>query len=252
MPNRTRGFTLIELLVVISIIALLVAMLLPALAQSRKTAQAVLCQSQIKQLGYSYEYYANEFDDYIPGSRYPHDGWQDALGSIGSLGTKAREKVIHWDFTSIWNRDVYPILKCPSDSDVYFGTGGAAQGSTFPRWASSYTLSSYDQNWSISRYAYGKPRKGWTLGYENKNLSPYEAALQMDSTAQTSQSWFLAPENATGTAGQTGGQTRKQIGYRHVGEAANVLYWDLHVKPNHYYKDGDRVWEGFLYPSNPT
>ena len=58
-----RGFTLIELLVVISIIALLVAILLPALGAARESAKGVLCLSNLRQHGIAFEVYVNDSED---------------------------------------------------------------------------------------------------------------------------------------------------------------------------------------------
>jgi prepilin-type N-terminal cleavage/methylation domain-containing protein len=64
---RPTGFTIIELLVVISIIALLIAILLPILGRSRDQAQASVCQSNLRQLGVASHSYAADQDDYLPG-----------------------------------------------------------------------------------------------------------------------------------------------------------------------------------------
>lgn len=65
MKNR-KGFTLIELLVVIAIIAILAAMLLPALARAREQARRANCISNLKQLGLASHMYAQDFGEAFP------------------------------------------------------------------------------------------------------------------------------------------------------------------------------------------
>lgn len=70
-PARKRGFTLIELLVVIAVIAILAALLLPALSKAKGKAYRAQCISNLRQLTFTYHMYADD-----NGGRLPDNGYQ--------------------------------------------------------------------------------------------------------------------------------------------------------------------------------
>ncbi len=82
--KREPGFTLIELLVVTAIIAVLVAMLLPALANAREQARSIVCKSRLKQYSAVVLLYAQDQKDRFPPfcydfSGYPSRNWRNLL-----------------------------------------------------------------------------------------------------------------------------------------------------------------------------
>jgi len=84
--RKLKGFTLIELLVVISIIAMLLAILMPSLQRVKKQAQAVVCRSNLKQFGVMSALYATDFDGKLTpghGLIYENQGglWPNEYGA---------------------------------------------------------------------------------------------------------------------------------------------------------------------------
>ena len=66
MRQSERAFTLIELLVVISIIAIIVGIILPALAKTKRQARFIICQTNLKAYGQAGRAYLTENDDCFP------------------------------------------------------------------------------------------------------------------------------------------------------------------------------------------
>ena len=103
-----KGFTLVELLVVIGIIALLIAILMPALSRARKQALQVSCGSNERQTTYAALAYANDWEEQLP-SRWGNSGNVGGGNPIGILSALYRLPVIGFDTATIWDWWTYNV-----------------------------------------------------------------------------------------------------------------------------------------------
>ncbi|MCM8806995.1 MAG: DUF1559 domain-containing protein [Candidatus Omnitrophica bacterium] len=107
--SKPHGFTLIELLVVVAIIAILAAMLLPALSKARERARQAACIGNLKQLGLAYLMYVED------NGGYGTPGYTDGVGSWPAfLAPYLYRKRVVSTWPEYFREKSWAKLRCPS------------------------------------------------------------------------------------------------------------------------------------------
>lgn len=125
--DGNKGFTLIELLVVISIISLLVAILLPALAKARESARRVQCLTNVRQLGVAEHTFLVNHNDILPISgsySWPMKGEMSAWAVSQGTDTYSQFAMLIVDYANgtrdlaTWGANPPKVLRCPSRQKI--------------------------------------------------------------------------------------------------------------------------------------
>jgi prepilin-type N-terminal cleavage/methylation domain-containing protein/prepilin-type processing-associated H-X9-DG protein len=227
--NDKNGFTLVELLVVISVISLLMAILLPALTGARRQARRSVCSSNLRQIGLSFNAYAQDNSDWIVVAK---DIRIDGVWNFELLHYISQKWTGGFDTAKVWF--------CPEDKDP-FPIG-------LPAYWHGDPLTSYAENGLyVSSPRTGLLKVGPAGGYKFMEVRQSSSAMLLLETSFWGNvyDWdSTVIQNYGGII--TDGHHRNTTAFFH-NEAVNILYVDGHVGSI----KGKKATDAYQNPNNP-